>query len=83
MVGATQGRVYAFVFCKEQNDTKCTQLCSYVNTFILLYFLRFQEEGGGGYSPPKSAAVVRYISLKSVFLHYSIGYNYTYLQTYH
>ena len=48
-------------FVKSKNDTKCKNfvdlLCSYVNTFILLYFLRFQE--GGGYSPlsppPKSA----------------------------
>ena len=45
-------------FVKSKNDTKCKNfvdlLCSYVNTFILLYFLRFQE-GGGGYnllSPP-------------------------------
>ena len=49
-------------FVKSKNDTKCKNfvdlLCSYVNTFILVYFLRFQE-GGGGYSPysppPKSA----------------------------
>ena len=40
-------------FVKDKNDTKCKNfvnlLCSYVNTFILLYFLRFQD--GGGYSP--------------------------------
>ena len=38
VVGATQGRIYATVFCKEQNDTECKNfvnlLCSYVNTFI-------------------------------------------------
>ena len=46
-------------FVKSKNDTKCKNfvnlLCSYVNTFILLYFLRLQE--GGGYSllaSPKS-----------------------------
>ena len=42
-------------FVKSKNDTKCKNfvnlLCSYVNTFILLYFLRLQE-GEGGYSPP-------------------------------
>ena len=59
-MGATQGRVYAVVFCKEQNDTKCKNfvdlLCSYVNTFILLYFLRFQEGGATApLAPPKSA----------------------------
>ena len=36
-------------FVKSKNDTKCKNfvnlLCSYVNTFILLYFLRFQEGG--------------------------------------
>ena len=41
-------------FVKSKNDTKCKNfvdlLCSYVNTFILLYFLRFQE--GGGLQPP-------------------------------
>ena len=39
-------------FVKSKNDTKCKNfdlLCSYVNTFILLYFLRFQE---GGLQPP-------------------------------
>ena len=40
-------------FVKSKNGTKCKNfaalLCFYVNTFILLYFLRFQE---GGYSPP-------------------------------
>ena len=39
---------------KYKNCTKCKNfavlLCFYVNTFILLYFLRWQE--GGGYSPP-------------------------------
>ena len=41
-------------FVKSKNDTKCKNfvdlLCSYVNTFILLYFLRFQE-GGGATAP--------------------------------
>ena len=40
-------------FVKDKIDTKCKNfvnlLCSYVNTFILLYFLRFQE---GGLQPP-------------------------------
>ena len=44
-------------FVKSKSGTKCknfaTLLCFYVNTFILLYFLRWQK--GGGYSPPKSA----------------------------
>ena len=54
-----------FYFVKSKNSTKCKNfavlLCFYVNTFILLYFLRLQE-GGGGYSPlsypPKSATVI-------------------------
>ena len=41
-------------FVKSKNGTKCKNfvvlLCFYVNAFILLYFLRWQE-GGGGYSP--------------------------------
>ena len=36
-------------FAKSKNGTKCKNfavlLCFYVNTFILLYFLRGQEEG--------------------------------------
>ena len=37
-------------FVKSKNGTKCTVLlCFYVNTFILLYFLRYQE---GGLQPP-------------------------------
>ena len=39
VVGTTQGRVYAIVFCKEQNGTKCKNfavlLFFYDNTFIL------------------------------------------------
>ena len=50
MVGATHGRVQAVVFCKEQNGTKCKNfavlLCFYANTFIILYFLRWQEGAG-------------------------------------
>ena len=41
-------------FVKSKSGTKCKNfavlLCFYVNTFILLQFLRWQE--GGGYSPP-------------------------------
>ena len=41
-------------FVKSKNDTKCKNfvnlLCFYVNTFILLYFLRLQE-GGGATAP--------------------------------
>ena len=56
-------------FVKSKNDTKCKNfvnlLCSYVNTFILLYFLRFQE---GGYSPPsfppKSATDQVYVQIE-------------------
>ena len=49
-------------FVKSKNDTKCKNfvdlLCSYVNTFILLYFLRFQEGGATApLAPPKSATV--------------------------
>ena len=37
-------------FVKSKNGTKCKNLlCFYVNTFILLYFLRFQE--GGAIAP--------------------------------
>ena len=61
-MGATQGRVYAVVFVKSKNDTKCKNfvslLCSYVNTFILLYFLRFQEGGATPLAPPKSATAL-------------------------
>ena len=48
-------------FVKSKNDTKCKNfvnlLCFYVNTFILLYFLRLQEGGGAiaPLAPPKSA----------------------------
>ena len=47
-------------FVKSKNDTKCKNfvnlLCSYVNTFVLLYFLRFQEGGATApLAPPKSA----------------------------
>ena len=56
-MGATQGRVYA-VFVKSKNDTKCKNfvnlLCSYVNTFILLHFLRFQEGGARGPTASKN-----------------------------
>ena len=41
-------------FVKSKNGTKCKNfavlLCFNVNTFILLYFLRFQE--GRGLQPP-------------------------------
>ena len=44
-------------FVESKNDTIYKNfvnlLCSYVNTYILLYFLRFQE-GGGLQPPPKS-----------------------------
>ena len=48
-------------FVKSKNGTKCKNfavlLCFYINTFILLYLLIWQE--GGSYSllshPPKSA----------------------------
>ena len=54
-------------FAKSKNDTKCKNfvnlLCSYVNTFILLCFPRFQE---GGYSPPKSATETNAISCFSM-----------------
>ena len=47
-------------FVKSKNDTKCKNfvnlLCLYVNTFILLYFLRLQEGGATApLAPPKSA----------------------------
>ena len=50
-------------FVKSKNDTKCKNfvdlLCSYVNTFILLYFLRFQEGGATApLAPPKSATAM-------------------------
>ena len=36
-------------FAKSKNDTKCKNfavlLCFYVNTFILLYFLKWQKGG--------------------------------------
>ena len=42
-------------FVKSKNDTKCKNfvnlLCSYVYTFILLYFLRFQEGARGAVAP--------------------------------
>ena len=46
-------------FVKSKNDTKCKNfvnlLCSYVNTLILLYFLRFQEGGATApLNPPLS-----------------------------
>ena len=45
-------------FVKSKNDTKCKNfvnlLCSYVNKFIFLYFLRFQEGGLHSPSLPKS-----------------------------
>ena len=70
-------------FVKSKKDTKCKNfvnlLCFYVNTFILLYFLRLQEGGGATapLAPPpnpplpvttqtrkKSATVQRSSSLK-------------------
>ena len=41
-------------FVKSKNGTKCKNfavLLFYVNAFILLYFLRFQERGLQAYSP--------------------------------
>ena len=45
--------LYFAYFVKSKNGNKCKNfsvlLCFYVITFILLYFLRFQE---GGAKPP-------------------------------
>ena len=58
----SKGGYTLLYFVKSKNDTKCKNfvdlLCSYVNTFILVYFLRFQEGGGATAPlapPPKSA----------------------------
>ena len=49
VVGATHGGCMLLYFVKSKNGTKCKNfavlLCFYVNTFILFYFLRFQERG--------------------------------------
>ena len=48
-----KGGCMLLYFVNSKNGTKCKNfavlLCFYVNTLILLHFLRFQK---GGYSPP-------------------------------
>ena len=56
-------------FVKSKNDTKCKNfvnlLCFYVNTFILLYFLRLQEGGATApLAPPLNPPLQAYCQAK-------------------
>ena len=67
-MGVTHRRVHAVVFCKVQNGTKCKNfailLWFYVNTYILLYFLRFQEGGIAPLATPINPPVYTSVSLR-------------------